>query len=253
METKSTETAATTTTTTATTAAPAACAYLRAAEPPAIVDAQRRAIAAYADAHRLRVDRWVEWSANFVRSPESFRALDAQLPPGATVLVASLIHLGPCPSTVLDALILLLARGRTVRVADGNLTLRHGAPLPLPDALRVAAEITRVEALQRRAAPPELRRGLGIRRGPKAHIHHTETTRLLQRSEQTIRARLAEGHSSPAIARELGVSRGTLYNYIRAYITPPAPPTPRDGGPAPEPYGPRTPRRRNGCPGDGER
>ena len=237
MEEKSTET----------TPAPAACAYLRAAEPPAIVDAQRRAIAAYADAHRLRVDRWVEWSANFVRSPESFRALDAQLPPGATVL---------------DALILLLARGRAVRVADGDLTLRHAAPLPLPDALRIAAEITRVEALQRRAAPPELRAGLGIRRGPKAHIHHTETTRLLQRSERTIRARLAEGQSSPAIARELGVPRSTLYNYIRAYITPPAPPAPAPGdaprgpvmaAPAPEPYGPRTPRRRNGCPRDGER
>ena len=237
MEEKSTET----------TPAPAACAYLRAAEPPAIVDAQRRAIAAYADAHRLRVDRWVEWSANFVRSPESFRALDGQLPPGATVLVASLIHLGPCPSTVLDALILLLARGRAVRVADGDLTLRPGAPLPLPDALRVAAEITRVEALQRRAAPPELRAGLGIRRGPKAHIHHTETTRLLQRSERAIRARLAEGRSSPAIARELGVPRSTLYNYIRAYITPPEPPA-MEAQP-PNRTGPERPGGAMGAPG----
>ena len=227
METNSTETTiatATTTTTTTSTDGTAACAYLRAADPPAIVEAQRRAIAAYADAHRLRVDRWVEWSANFVRSPESFRALDAQLPPGATVLVASLIHLGPCPSTVLDALILLLARGRAVRIAEGNLTLRHAAPLPLPDALRVAAEITRVEAIQRRAAPRELRAGLGIRRGPKSDIHHTQTTLLLKRSEPAIRARLARGQSAPAIARELGVARSTLYNYIRAHITPPAPP-----------------------------
>ena len=111
----------------------------------------------------------------------------------------------------------LTARGVRVHFVKEHLSFT-GEHSPLAELLLFVlgafAEFERALIRERQAEGIALAKARGAYRGRKRSLTPTQVTEL--------RTRVAAGEPKASLARELGVSRQTLYQYLR-----PAPPTPR--------------------------
>lgn len=173
-------------------------------------------INAYAAENGLKIDSWVkeQISSRKPRSEREISRLVEMLGPGDTVLVSELSRLGRSSMTEISAIVESIRdAGAELVVVSDRLTISPGhMPVQvsaLLNALGIAAQIEREMVSQRTKAALQARREQGVKLGrPKG------TSKLRDRDDE-IQRYLDLGLNKASISKLLGVSRSTLYDYLR--------------------------------------
>jgi putative DNA-invertase from lambdoid prophage Rac len=191
-------------------------AYLRVSTDKQTTEQQRFEILKYADAQKLTIDSWIEETVSGTAKvgERKLGQLLATMQAHDVLLVTELSRLGRSLMEVMSILHQLMEREVTVYAIKEGYTLGNTLNAKvLAFAFSLSAEIERAmisqrtkEALARKRSE---RKRLGRPKGSRA-----KTTKLTGK-DQIIEDLLAKQISVSAIARILGVHRGTVAQYIK--------------------------------------
>ena len=177
---------------------------------------QRYAVLQLADERKLVVDEWVEET---VTSRKSYRdrklgSLMERLTEGDTLIVSEISRLGRSLMEVMTILHTLMEAGVNVYTCKEKFVLDDSLNAKvLAFAFSLAAEIERQMISQRTKEALARKKAEGKKLGrPKGS--RSSKTKLTGKDDE-IREMLEKGVSKTAIAKMLGVSRGTLHSYIK--------------------------------------
>ena len=161
---------------------------------------------------------WTEIVEDVIRdgraAERSVRGLYAGVEAGDTVVASELSRLGRSIPMLVTALEEVLGRGARIECMDGLLINDDQEGREYVSRLREFCDLEqKIRCERSKEALWETRRGgvalgrpAGSRKDPKKNVLYGKTDRLEQL--------LSQGMSGVDIAKELGVSRGTVYNYL---------------------------------------
>lgn len=198
--------------------------YLRVSTDKQSTDNQRFEILKFADARRLQIDRWVEETSSATKplTERQLGQLLAQVQAEDVVIVTELSRLGRSLLEVMSILHQLMEREATVFTTKERYELGNTiSSKVLAFAFALSAEIERslISARTKEALARKQSEGQRLGR-PKGSY---ATTTKLTGQEPLIRELLAKQVSYSAIARILGVHRGTLTTFVKRHGLAPAP------------------------------
>lgn len=188
--------------------------YLRMSTGKQDGEGQRDTIRKYCTDNGVRIDRWIEEtvSSREKRSDRQVAAMIDGLKPGDTVVVSELSRLARSMAELLAIVQDARDKGASIAIAESGKTLSPEddwqADLYLM-GMSVAASIERDMLSQRTKAALAARKAQGVKLGrPKG-------TSKLKDQDSEIQKYLDMGITKANIAKLLGVSRSTLYDYLR--------------------------------------
>jgi putative DNA-invertase from lambdoid prophage Rac len=191
-------------------------AYLRVSTDKQTTEQQRFEILKYADAHKLSIDHWIEETVSGTKKVDD-RKLGMLLPSlhaDDVLIVTELSRLGRSLMEVMSLLHRLMEQAVTVYAIKEGYTLGNNLNSKvLAFAFSLSAEIERAMISQRTKEALAHKRSEGKRLGrPTGSL--AKTTKLTGK-DAVIKDLLAKQISISAIARILGVHRGTVASHIR--------------------------------------
>jgi putative DNA-invertase from lambdoid prophage Rac len=191
-------------------------AYLRVSTDKQTTEQQRFEILKYADAQKLTIDHWIEETVSGTTKvgERKLGQLLATMQPHDVLLVTELSRLGRSLMEVMSILHQLMEQQVTIYAIKEGYTLGNSLNAKvLAFAFSLSAEIERTMISQRTKEALARKRSEGKRLGrPKGSL--AKTTKLTGK-DAIISDLLAKRISISAIARILGVHRGTVAQHIK--------------------------------------
>jgi DNA invertase Pin-like site-specific DNA recombinase len=192
--------------------------YLRVSTSKQDVENQKFEILKLADEMKVRVDEWVEETASGKTSSKDRKlgGLIDRMKPGDTLIVSEISRIGRSLTEVMSILHGLMEAKVGVYTCKENFRLDDSINSKvLAFAFSLASEIERQMLSSRTREALARRKAEGVKLGrPKGSLSGSK----LDGREQEIRDILSKGVSKASAARLLGVSRGTLYAFIRSRL-----------------------------------
>ena len=184
---------------------------------------QRDRITRYAEKNRLIVDRWIETEGSASKTSAEQRGwydLLESLQPGDQIITVDVARISrdQDPGEIIYAIQSALRAGITLHFADTGQALTQGDmadPGKLFMAVAesyVASRFSKERSVKAKAAI-QRRRAAGLHNGrPPGYL---PKSKLDEHEDRIVRA-LSDGTTKSALARELGIGRSTLINWLKA-------------------------------------
>ena len=190
--------------------------YIRVSTDRQTVENQRFEISRWCEANKIRIDGWIEETISGTKSYTKRRLgeLLSKISGDDTIICAELSRLGRNLFMIMEILNICITKKCSLRTIKENFTLDNGIQSKvLAFAFGLSAEIERNLISQRTKEALAARKASGKHLGRKKGIRG-ELNQKCESQSLKIDSLLKNGISKQKIAREVGVSAGTLYRYL---------------------------------------
>lgn len=190
--------------------------YIRVSTDRQTVENQRFEISRWCEANKIKIDGWIEETISGTKNYTKRRLgeLLSKISEDDTIICAELSRLGRNLFMIMEILNICVTKKCSLRTIKENFTLDNGIQSKvLAFAFALSAEIERNLISQRTKEALAARKAVGKRLGRKAGKRGALNQKC-ESQKVKIDSLLKSGASKQKIAREVGVSAGTLYRYL---------------------------------------
>lgn len=193
-------------------------AYLRVSTNHQDIQSQKYEILDYCHKNEIQIDEFIEVEMSSRKSLDK-RKIDIlinDLREGDQIIVSELSRIGRSTGEVLNIINGLIAMGVNIRIIKQNMNLTDNGDMQskvMVTMFSLFAELERDLISQRTKRALEARKAAGVKLGRKKGSLGKSK---LDDQKDTISDLISKKVSISSIAKILGVSRGTVYNFIRS-------------------------------------